>query len=49
MSMSRLNASFHAGNVTSCDALYMYSPLNGSLRAIEITWKPILVRILDVQ
>ena len=25
----------------------MYSPLNGSLRAIEITWRPILVRILD--
>ena len=31
------------GNVTSCGALYMYSPVDGSLKAIEITWTPIQV------
>ena len=28
----------------NCDALYKYSPNDGSLRAIEITWTPVLVR-----
>ncbi|CAI8023823.1 hypothetical protein GBAR_LOCUS13904 [Geodia barretti] len=30
------------GNLTSCSALYMYSPVDGSLRAIEVNWTPIL-------
>ena len=33
------------GNVTSCGALYMYSPVDGSLKAIEITWTPLQVTI----
>ena len=34
------------GNLTSCSALYMYSPVDGSLRAIEVNWTPILVTIM---
>ncbi|CAI8056510.1 hypothetical protein GBAR_LOCUS30798 [Geodia barretti] len=29
------------GNLTSCSALYMYNPVDGSLRAIEVNWTPI--------
>ena len=29
---------------TTCDVLYKYSPIDGLLRATEITWTPVLVR-----
>ena len=31
------------GSVNFCDILYMYSPIDGSLKAIEITWSQVLV------
>ena len=32
---------FSKGSITSCDALYKYSPTDGSLQATDITWTPV--------
>ena len=37
----------YTGNVTSCTTLMMYSPYDGSLRSILITWTPIPVSVYD--
>ena len=37
--------SIYTGNVTSCTTLMMYSPYDGSLRSIFITWTPIPVSV----
>ena len=34
---------FSKGSITSCDALYKYSPSDGSLQATDITWTPVHV------